>query len=72
MEFDSDENCKAVKESMEDCEIDGSKVTLAFAKARSEQDDKGHPAEEPAGQKAAGDGKGLFKCQICSDFWVVM
>lgn len=76
MEFGSEENCKAVKESMEDCEIDGSKVTMAYARARSEQGAKGcpagRPAGEPAGQKAAGDGKGLFECQKFPYFRIVM
>uniref|UniRef100_I3JWX1 RRM domain-containing protein n=1 Tax=Oreochromis niloticus TaxID=8128 RepID=I3JWX1_ORENI len=29
--FGSDESCKAAKEAMEDCEIDGCKVTIAYA-----------------------------------------
>ncbi|XP_034469161.1 nucleolin-like isoform X2 [Hippoglossus hippoglossus] len=41
VEFESEENCKAVKEAMEDCEIDGSKVTVAYAKPKVEQDAKG-------------------------------
>ncbi|KAL7387567.1 hypothetical protein ABVT39_025507 [Epinephelus coioides] len=32
VDFDSEEACKAVKEAMEDCEIDGSKVTVTYAK----------------------------------------
>ncbi|XP_034411042.1 nucleolin-like isoform X2 [Cyclopterus lumpus] len=35
VEFESEDNCKAAKEAMEDCEIDGSKVTVAYAKAQS-------------------------------------
>ncbi|XP_049454951.1 nucleolin-like isoform X3 [Epinephelus fuscoguttatus] len=32
VDFDSEDACKAVKEAMEDCEIDGSKVTVTYAK----------------------------------------
>ncbi|XP_062259547.1 nucleolin-like isoform X2 [Platichthys flesus] len=41
VEFESEENCKAVKEAMQDCEIDGSKVTLAYAKPKGEHSNKG-------------------------------
>ncbi|XP_008279900.1 nucleolin-like isoform X2 [Stegastes partitus] len=41
VEFESDENCKAIKEAMEDCEIDGSKVTVAYARAKSEKGQRG-------------------------------
>ena len=50
MEFESEENCKAVKEAMEGCEIDGSKVTVAYAKPKPEQSAKGGVA--------GGDGSG--------------
>lgn len=33
MHFESEESCKAAKDAMEDCEIDGSKVTLEFSKS---------------------------------------
>ncbi|XP_051778190.1 nucleolin isoform X1 [Erpetoichthys calabaricus] len=36
VDFDTEEECKAAKESMEDCEIDGSKVTLDFAKPKGD------------------------------------
>ncbi|XP_068605185.1 nucleolin-like [Brachionichthys hirsutus] len=36
VEFESDEMCKAVKEAMEDCEIEDSKVTVDYAKSRVE------------------------------------
>lgn len=59
VEFESEEICKAVKEAMEDCEIDGSKVTVAYAKAKSERgrqgargDLVGCPAGQPAGRGA--------------------
>lgn len=37
MDFESQESCKAAKEAMEDCEIDGSKVTIAFANSKGER-----------------------------------
>lgn len=59
VEFESEENCKAVKEAMEDCEIDGSKVTVDFAKLKSKKGHQGvrgslagRPAGQPAGQGA--------------------
>ncbi|GAA6222589.1 nucleolin-like isoform X1 [Lates japonicus] len=59
VEFESEENCKAVKEAMEDCEIDGSKVTVAFAKLKSKKGRQGvrgglagRPGGQPAGQGA--------------------
>ncbi|XP_068196662.1 nucleolin-like [Antennarius striatus] len=36
VEFQSDEVCKAVKEAMEDCEIEDSKVTVDYAKSNVE------------------------------------
>lgn len=65
VDFESDENCKAVKDSMEDCEIDGSKVSVAYAKPKGDKGppgarrgSAGHPAGQPAGQRAVGGGKG--------------
>lgn len=60
VEFESDENCKAAKEAMEDCEIDGRKVTVAFAKQKGE---RGRPgarggSARRAGGKPAGRGAG--------------
>ena len=52
MEFESEENCKAAKEAMQGCEIDGSKVTVAYAKPKGEQTAKGGKAGAP-GRKAA-------------------
>uniref|UniRef100_A0A8C8DK29 RRM domain-containing protein n=1 Tax=Oryzias sinensis TaxID=183150 RepID=A0A8C8DK29_9TELE len=37
VDFESQECCKAAKEAMEDCEIDGSKVTIAFANSKGER-----------------------------------
>ncbi|CAG5896954.1 unnamed protein product [Menidia menidia] len=34
VEFESEEHCRAIKEAMEDCEIDGRKVTVAYAKPK--------------------------------------
>ncbi|XP_077463561.1 nucleolin isoform X2 [Stigmatopora argus] len=36
VDFDNEDDCKAAKEAMEDGEIDGSKVTLEYAKPKSE------------------------------------
>ncbi|TKS80092.1 Nucleolin Protein C23 [Collichthys lucidus] len=47
VEFGNAENCKAVKEAMQDCEIDGSKVTVEYAKPKVEK------RNQPAGQRAA-------------------
>lgn len=33
MNFESEESCRAAKDAMEDCEIDGSKVTVEFTKS---------------------------------------
>ncbi|KAG8014016.1 nucleolin [Nibea albiflora] len=60
VEFGNAKNCKAVKEAMQDCEIDGSKVTVEYAKPKVEKGNQGpkggsarHPAGQPAGQQAA-------------------
>lgn len=60
MEFDSEETCTAVKDAMEDCEIDGNKVTLDYAKPRGEkgpQGARGGLAVRPSG-RSAGPGAG--------------
>lgn len=56
MDFESEESCKAVKEAMEDCEIDGSKVTVAYANPKGVKGTSGGLAGRPAGQKAAARG----------------
>lgn len=55
VEFESEDHCKAGKETMEDCEIDGSKVTVTYAKIQAA---KGltlpsKPPQAP-GEKSAG------------------
>ncbi|XP_061587184.1 nucleolin-like isoform X2 [Cololabis saira] len=40
VDFESEESCKAAKEAMEDCEIDGSKVTVAYATPKGERGQK--------------------------------
>lgn len=68
VDFESEDNCKATKEAMEDCEIDGSKVKVAYAKQKGEPGHPvaskgsagrpgGQPGGQPAGQPADG-GKG--------------
>ncbi|KAG7456842.1 hypothetical protein MATL_G00240200 [Megalops atlanticus] len=41
VDFESEESCKAAKEAMEDCEIDGSKVTLDYARPKGEGGHRG-------------------------------
>lgn len=36
MDFDNEDDCKAAKEAMDDGEVDGSKVTLDYAKPKGE------------------------------------
>lgn len=61
VDFESEETSKAVKEAMEDCEIDGSQVTVAYAKSK---DDKGRQGARgglvgrPGGPSAARGGRG--------------
>ncbi|XP_067330751.1 nucleolin-like [Channa argus] len=59
VDFESEENCKAVKEAMEDCEIDGSKVTVAYAKHKDKRGLQGaregleaRPGGQPPGRLA--------------------
>ncbi|XP_026229364.1 nucleolin-like isoform X2 [Anabas testudineus] len=59
VDFESEENCKAVKEAMEDCEINGSKVTVDYARIQGEGGHQGArggpvrcPADQPAGNRA--------------------
>lgn len=63
VDFEREDNCKAAKEAMEDCEIDGSEVTVAYAKPKGEKGPPGakgglagRPAGKPAGQGAGGRG----------------
>lgn len=41
MDFESEESCKAAKETVEDCMIDGSKVTVDFALSKGERGQQG-------------------------------
>ncbi|CAK6952269.1 nucleolin-like [Scomber scombrus] len=61
VDFESEENCKATKEAMEDCEIDGSKVKVAYAKQKggpahpvASGGSAGRPGGQPAGGQPAG------------------
>lgn len=65
VDFESEESCKAAKEAMEDCEIDGSKVTVAYAKQKGERGrpvarggSAGRPGGKPAGRGVGGGGRG--------------
>ncbi|KAL6104283.1 uncharacterized protein ACO6RY_14042 [Pungitius sinensis] len=53
LEFDTEENCKAVKTAMEDCEIDGCKVTVAYAMSNRLKAPV-TPGGEPAGPAGNG------------------
>lgn len=60
MDFESDENCKAAKDAMEHCEIDGSKVTVAYAKSKVKESPpcpRGGLVARPAAQKAVEGGR---------------
>lgn len=68
VDFDTEENCKAGKDSIEDCEIDGSKVCVAYARCKGVKPPPGAKkspltpsAGKPAGQKPKGVGKGGVK-----------
>uniref|UniRef100_A0A672JFG9 RRM domain-containing protein n=1 Tax=Salarias fasciatus TaxID=181472 RepID=A0A672JFG9_SALFA len=63
VEFESEENCKAAKEAMEDCLIDGRRVIIAYAKEQvkkvpagqtgSPRDGKGSSGETATGKRKA-------------------
>lgn len=59
MDFESEEVCQKAKETMEDCWIDGNKVTVAFARTKVQRKSSaaaGGAAEvRPADQNLAGD-----------------
>ncbi|KAM8851054.1 nucleolin-like isoform 1-T2 [Spinachia spinachia] len=57
LEFESEENCKAVKDAMEDCEIDGCTVTVAYAKPNRLKAPV-TSGEQPAGPEAGSGGRG--------------
>jgi len=62
VEFESEEHCTATKEAMEDCEIDGRKVTVAYAKPKGERGGKrgvaGRPSKQSSGVGAHRGGRG--------------
>lgn len=63
VEFESEEKSTAARAAIEDCEIDGSKVTMGYARPKGEKAGvkrsvTGCPAGQPAGQKAARGEKG--------------
>lgn len=59
MVFESDEVCKKTKNTMEDCQIDGNKVTVAYARTKARKNPAaavGEPAEgQPADQNVTGE-----------------
>ncbi|XP_047444706.1 nucleolin-like [Mugil cephalus] len=64
VEFESEEICTAAKEAMEDCVIDGNKVTLDYAKSKGEKGPQGArgglagcPSRRSAGPGAGRGGK---------------
>ncbi|KAJ8374320.1 hypothetical protein SKAU_G00049000 [Synaphobranchus kaupii] len=48
VDFESEQDCKAAKEAMEDGEVDGSKVTLDYARPKGEGGQRGEEEEETA------------------------
>ncbi|XP_014906093.1 nucleolin isoform X3 [Poecilia latipinna] len=54
VDFDNESDCKAAKEAMEDSEIDGSKVTLDYAKPKGDGGFRG-------GRGGGGGGRGGFR-----------
>uniref|UniRef100_A0A1A7YC17 Nucleolin n=1 Tax=Iconisemion striatum TaxID=60296 RepID=A0A1A7YC17_9TELE len=54
VDFDNEDDCKAAKEAMEDGEIDGSKVTLDYARPKGEGGFRG-------GRGGGGGGRGGFR-----------
>ncbi|KAG7227155.1 hypothetical protein INR49_013953 [Caranx melampygus] len=65
VEFADEDICKTAKEAMEDCEIDGCKLTVGYAKPQIKKTGqgarggvKGRPGGQPAGQGAGRGGRG--------------
>ncbi|XP_071375907.1 nucleolin-like isoform X2 [Centroberyx affinis] len=58
VDFESEESCKAAKEAMEDCEIDGSKVTVAYAKPKGEGGPRGSSGDSAGGFRGRPGGRG--------------
>ncbi|XP_035488971.2 nucleolin isoform X4 [Scophthalmus maximus] len=61
VEFESEENCIVVREAMEDCEIDGSKVTVGYAVPKAKKargGSAGRTSGQPAGRGAGRGGPG--------------
>lgn len=58
MDFESDEVCKQAKKTMEDCQIDGNKVTVAYARTKVQKNlsaAAGDSAGQPADQNVTGE-----------------
>lgn len=61
MNFGSEESCRTAKEAMEDCEIDGRKLTIAYAHPKSKRSHKaqaGLDGDPPGPLVGQGDDKG--------------
>lgn len=52
MDFDSDEVCKKAKKAMEDCQIDGNKVTIAYARTKVQRKPSAAAGDSAEGQPA--------------------
>ncbi|KAI3375134.1 hypothetical protein L3Q82_021653, partial [Scortum barcoo] len=57
VDFENEEICKAVKEAMEDCEINGRKVTVAYAKPKGKKGPSVGKKGPSVGEKGPSDGK---------------
>lgn len=56
MDFESDEVCQKAKEAMEDCQIDGKKVTVAYARSKNLSAAAGDSAEDqPTDENVTGE-----------------
>lgn len=52
MDFENDEVCKQAKKTMEDCQIDGNKVTVAYARTKVQKNPSAAAGDSAEGQPA--------------------
>lgn len=50
VDFESDEVCKKAKKTTEDCQIDGNKVTVAYARAKVQRNPSAAAGDSAEGQ----------------------
>ncbi|KAM4728388.1 nucleolin-like isoform 2-T2 [Anableps anableps] len=69
VEFDSEENCKAAKDNMQDCEIDGSKISVAYAVPKNDSS-AGAPGGASSGKESGkhkGKRRGSDTCHVAAE-----